>query len=561
MRPTTVHLGFELGTGTPVEIPIAHMVVSGMTQQAGKTTALEALINRSGLRAVTFVTKRGESAFAGGRRIPPFFRERADWVFVSSLIDATMGEKNKLLRSWLMKVCRTTRTLAEVQQNVQDAKRSARGFSESIYTEIEGYLELVVPQIAQLPPARAIAIGPGLNVMDLAPYSTELQALVIRSVLEHVYEHEREVVTVIPEAWEFLPEGRGGPAKREAEVLIRKGASLRNFVWIDSQDLAGVWKTVVRAAAVCLVGVQREANEIKRTLANIPAGIAKPKAADVATLEIGQFYACWGRHAVKTYVQPAWMDAGMATNVAVGTVTTDQVMRQQQSIARESAAVARRFLGRSTQVEEDQVNATEAQQLRDENARLDADNARLTNIINDLQRRLGELEGREADRPAPRSVVADRREPAPAGRAAGVRAAGAPEASPGARAWTAGESLDNERLYQAIKARLIEEAPGVLKVLTIRPELEVTVQRRVVEMDGTSLKGRVARLIHGGFFSDPRTQSAARAELKRTGPDVNTGNLSRSFSEFVRDGFLTDEGASGYQAVAGMKVNIVQANP
>jgi hypothetical protein len=28
--------------------------------------------------------------------------------------------------------------------------------------------------------------------------------LVIRSVLEHVYEHESDVVTVIPEAWEFL---------------------------------------------------------------------------------------------------------------------------------------------------------------------------------------------------------------------------------------------------------------------------------------------------------------------------------------------------------------------
>src|SRR4029453_3614258 len=32
------------------------------------------------------------------------------------------------------------------------------------------------------------APGPGLNIMDLAEYTTELQALVIRSVLEWVYE-------------------------------------------------------------------------------------------------------------------------------------------------------------------------------------------------------------------------------------------------------------------------------------------------------------------------------------------------------------------------------------
>lgn len=225
----TVHLGFEVGTGKAVAIPLKHMVVTGQTQEAGKTTALEALIVRSGLRAVTFVTKRGEGAFAGGRRLQPFFRERADWVFVSSLIDATLGEKNKLLRAWLMKVCRGTKTLAEVQRNVIAAKEKARGFSESIYTEIEGYLELVVPQLAQLPPARKVEIGAGLNVMDLARYSTELQALVIRSVLEHVYEHEDGVVTVIPEAWEFLPEGRGSPVKREAEALIRKGAGLKKL--------------------------------------------------------------------------------------------------------------------------------------------------------------------------------------------------------------------------------------------------------------------------------------------------------------------------------------------
>lgn len=284
MKKPTVHLGFSVGAGEPVAVPIGHMAVTGMTQAAGKTTTLEALVERSGLRAVTFITKRGEGSFANGRRIPPFFRERADWVFVASLIDATLGEKNKLLRSWLMKVCRGTHTLAEVQRNVKEAQTKARGFAESIYTEIDGYLDLVVPQLAQLPPPSRIVIYPGLNVVDLSPYSTELQALVIKSFLEHIYEHEQDVITVIPEAWEFLPEGRGSPVKREAETLIRKGAALRNYVWLDSQDLAGVWKLAVRACPVYLIGVQREANEIKRTLENIPAGISKPSKADVATL-------------------------------------------------------------------------------------------------------------------------------------------------------------------------------------------------------------------------------------------------------------------------------------
>jgi hypothetical protein len=326
-RDHFVHLGYAVGTGSAVMLPIRHMVVTGQTQESGKTTTLEALIARADggrrkeerrFRAIAFITKRGEGAFTTGHSVQPYFRtQKADWQYVSSLIDATMGEKNKLLRSFLMKTCRGTATLADVLANVRHAKDTSKGFPESIYTEIEGYLELVVPQLAQLPPAHKLTLKAGLNVMDVAPYTTELQALVIRATLDHVYESEEDVVTVIPEAWEFLPEGRGSPVKAAAEVLIRKGAALGNYMWLDSQDLAGVWKTAVRACPVALIGVQREANEIKRTLANIHTTV-KPKAADVAGLELGEFFACWGKQAVKTYVQPAGMTHLAAMAIARG---------------------------------------------------------------------------------------------------------------------------------------------------------------------------------------------------------------------------------------------------
>jgi hypothetical protein len=59
----------ERRSGEPVEIPLRHMVVTGQTQEAGKTTTLEALIARSGVKAVAFVTKRGEGSFANARTI------------------------------------------------------------------------------------------------------------------------------------------------------------------------------------------------------------------------------------------------------------------------------------------------------------------------------------------------------------------------------------------------------------------------------------------------------------------------------------------------------------
>ncbi len=509
----TVHLGYEVGTGKPVEIPIAHMVVTGQTQQAGKTTTLEALISRAGMRAVTFITKRGEGSFRGGRRMAPFFRERADWVFVSSLIDATLCEKNKLLRAWLMKVCRNTKTLAEVQKNVVAAKASARGFSESIYTEIEGYLELVVPQLAQLPPAGRVDIGPGLNVMDLAPYSTELQALVMRSVLEHVYDHEDDVITVIPEAWEFLPEGRGSPVKREAETLIRKGAGLNNFVWLDSQDLAGVWKIAVRACAVVLIGVQREANEIKRTLANIPAGISKPSASDIAHLDLGQFYACWGKHTIKTYVQPEWMTQTSAVGVAVGQLGVGEA-----KLRRTKKEVV--------------VTEERAKQLEEENQKLTTTVKRLEREI----RRLTDAPQKSAEIKKAESLSFSEEllRPQHEQRA----------------------SLNGS--FEEIKRRLIEEAPAIIKLLASKPEIDVKIERKTVEATEGTLFGRMALFISEGFFNTKTTGSAAFSELQRRGFRTSKPNVYKEADKLALLGFLRKE-PDGYLAVEGMKVNIIEA--
>src|SRR3569832_2027134 len=145
----TVHLGFEVGTGAPVAIPIGHMVVSGQSQQAGKTTALEALISRSGLRAVAFITKRGEGAFAGGRRIPPYFRERADWQFIEAILESAMRQKMRFERAWIVRASKGALTLAGVRDNVRKLQaKSTRSMDADIYMLLGEYLDLVVPLIA-----------------------------------------------------------------------------------------------------------------------------------------------------------------------------------------------------------------------------------------------------------------------------------------------------------------------------------------------------------------------------------------------------------------------------
>jgi len=150
-----IHLGYEISTGEAVSIPLQHLAVTGQTQQSGKTTTLEALISRSKLRALTFVTKRAEGAFQSARQIQPYFRERADWQHVSAILEATLREKLKFERSWIMKVCRGAQCLEDVKQNIERDLERARGLNESVLTTLHAYLELVLPQIASTTFARS----------------------------------------------------------------------------------------------------------------------------------------------------------------------------------------------------------------------------------------------------------------------------------------------------------------------------------------------------------------------------------------------------------------------
>lgn len=502
-------LGYEIGTGEPVHIPVQHIAVTGQTQSSGKTTTLEALVARSHMAAVAFITKRSEGSFSDGRRLQPYFRERADWQFVSAVLEATLRERMKFERAWIMRATKGARTLRDVQQNVRALMAKAKGLSADVYMQLDAYLEVVVPQIGMLDVVKTIDLRPGLNVMDLSQYSTELQSLVIRSTIEWIYENANYTLVIIPEAWEFIPQNRGSPVLLAAENLIRKGGASHNFVWLDSQDIASVHKNILRSAGVWILGVQREANEIKRALDHIPGGVKKPTVNDIMTLKRGQFYACFGNTAKKVYVQPAWLPASEAVEYA-----------------RRDAAPPAGGIGKRERKEID-VTEKEAEALR-------AENQRLAELVARLQEQLARLSDAA---PGPTALAALEPREAP------LSALG-------------GNSLDY--IYQEVKARLVKEAPALLRVLATRPELEVKFQRKILDVDGTTPKGRIVRLLADGFFNDGKTQGATRSELKRTGSDVNSGTISTIVNGLVADGFLTRGTGDTFVAVEGMKVNIVE---
>jgi len=536
----TVHLGFELGSGKPVAIPLRHMVVTGQTQEAGKTTTLEALIARAGVKALAFVTKRGEGSFHGARSHTPYFREQADWKYVAAILEASRGEKMRFERPWIIRASKGARTLADVQRTVKKllADPKTKGLTADVYLTLDAYLDDVVPYIDRVTWAQTIDLGAeGLTVMDLGSLTTELQHLVIRSSLEWVLKHAEHTVVVVPEAWKFIPQGRGTPVKLAAEEYIRQAAGLGNYLWLDSQDIAGVEKIILKSVPVWILGVQRESNEVKRTLDQIPAGIKKPKPEQVATLGLGEFYACYGTHITKVYVQPKWMGQAEAVAIAEG--------KHRAESAR--GPVARR-LETMTSPEERTVDEREAKALREENAALKSEVGELRRRLEAIEA-LGELKGQMTGR-----TVGKQGAKKPEGQAGGRGVDTPPSPSPVQPPRDA-----DDYVYEMVKHRLIAEAPAILRVLVARPEIEVEIERVVIHVRGDTLRGRIARLIADDYFAQPKTSAQVLEELVRRGAsrpsNIELGNELKALCEL---GFFTREN-KWFNLVPDMKVNVVAA--
>jgi polyhydroxyalkanoate synthesis regulator phasin len=334
MGENKILLGYEVGTGKEVNMSLHHTVITGMTQLSGKTTTLEAIISRANRRAIAFKTKRGEGGFNNYREIAPFFEERADWQYVSTLLEAVMREKMKFERPWIMKATQGTKSLREVLENVQMLRSEAtKQLPENVYTALEEYLKIVVPQIEKFRFSKTLDLIDGINVMDLTEMTFELQSLVIQSTMEFVINHLHETILIVPEAWEHIPQGRNTPVKLYAETFIRKGAAIGNYLFIDTQDIAGIDKMPLRQCNNWILGRQREGHEVERVREQI--GRNKIDADEIRSLPIGHFIAILGDDIKKVYVLPAGVPKNIGKRIAMGEVPVTEAAKYMNGGAEE----------------------------------------------------------------------------------------------------------------------------------------------------------------------------------------------------------------------------------
>lgn len=320
-----IKLGYEVGTGEEVFIKNSHTIVTGLSQESGKTTTLEALIKRSKAKAIVFKTKVGEKSFLSGTMIPPYFKDQSDWQFIQGLIEATIKEKvGSSARSKIIQLSKQTdgSSLLGFKKRVDERLLEKIGVSEKdILINLQAYLEIVLPKLQSINFSKTLDLSDGMNIIDLERFSRdpEVQSLIIKSVLEEVLHNHTNVVVVIPESWKFIPQTRGNPCKESMMSFIKQGATNKNFIWIDSQDMSDVDKSPLKQISTWILGYQSEINEVKHTIDQIPLSKnLKPTPSEIQTLGKGIFILATRECTKKVYVQPFWLDDKRAKAVAMG---------------------------------------------------------------------------------------------------------------------------------------------------------------------------------------------------------------------------------------------------
>lgn len=327
-----IKFGYEVGTGKEVSIPVSHLLVTGLSQQAGKTTTLESFSKRSGKKTVVFRTKIGEKSFLSGTVIPPYFKDRSDWKFIKGLVESTMKMRiDKFEQATIIQLCKQTggNSLIDFKKKVdQKLTEKISSSAQVTLTNLQAYLEEVIPKLTTIQFSKNLELVDGLNIIDLERFSrdAEVQGLIIASILEEILYNQKGTICVLPEAWKFIPQERGSPCKLIVEEFIRQGATNDNYLWIDSQDMSGVDKTPLKQISEWCLGYQSEKNEVKHTLDQIPLPKSqKPKEGDIMSLGKGIFYIATRDFTKKVYIQPFWLDDERAIKISKGELKIDEL--------------------------------------------------------------------------------------------------------------------------------------------------------------------------------------------------------------------------------------------
>jgi len=323
-----IRVGYEIKTGKPVNIDVMHTVVAGITR-SGKSETIKGLISRAkNCRFLLFDSKRPRDYSGIGTDIPIYVQEKTDPLTLKRLLESQSHLSLKFEFPELIKVCKKEDTLEGILKAVNEALKSkVHPIVENKLLVLQHLLSKLVDELNRIPISDELELKSRINVMDLSGVSLELQQLAVHSSLKRILERESNLIVVLDEAHRFIPQSGSNASKETVTTFIKEGGAKGLWLWLVDQTITGIDKQVLKQCWVWILGKQRELNEAKRTVAQIPfrTGLNEKS---IMQLKVGEFVVCTEDGAKITYVQPSWLHEEVARNVALGSVSINDVVNE-----------------------------------------------------------------------------------------------------------------------------------------------------------------------------------------------------------------------------------------
>lgn len=331
MSGNSLFVGFEVGSGVEVEIPIFHTLTTGQTQLSGKTTVQKTLARAlAGLdyKVLVIDTKENLEDYRGfGEEIPICLRESTDPLVLLPMLESIF--QRRLPTGYYSVLCELTggtKTYSEVIKRAKEKEKSARsGWVQGACRTLYDLLERLEEQLTKVETVEHLELPYPINRLVLNQFPQASQQLFVKNAFEDVLRiHNRRSIPMLDEAYKFIPQYWGSACAKSIQDAITQTAGTETYVYLATQYLATTNKSPLKACAVRLLGTQDHKTEAQHTLDLIPfKGVATLD--DIMTLPLGTFFVSTKKWAKRTYFVPYSVPRHIGQEVALGKKTSEFV--------------------------------------------------------------------------------------------------------------------------------------------------------------------------------------------------------------------------------------------
>lgn len=510
-----IHVG-NTEDGRRFEIPVHHTGIFGQTG-VGKTRALKYMARQAvdeGFGVLIIDSKIPHPEFNGfGIDIPLYLEESTDADVFRSLIEGMRtegrGDMNRY-RGGFIEICEPPdepkaesfkHIGARLNKKLHD--KAIKGNTRVMYAEIRRDYNKLMEMLGEHEFSKKLEIPRPIARMETRVLpNVALQGLIVKSVIDQVLRQEKDLIILVDEAPNFCHQKIYNPAKRALMALDAQGRSKGIFGWYSGQTLTGFDKSNMKNLWYWVIGREMETNEAKD--AHSVQTFKRLSVDEIRRLGVQEFVAVSPEATEKIRIPDVDLQGFVEGPKAGSRDEGKRVIHEETGLA---ATEKGDTVSWHTYNEIRSLLALEESKNNDLEKRSREVEAQLAQVKGTLEHTDKELGALRANYQA---VLQEKNE----------------------LAEQLARAQQEESAYKRLKMALqdvlelagvrgqrmsvaVANSDGQVEVNAEDVEVVVVENTRMEKLDESSHEGRIAILLAGGFFNEPRTVNAVATEMSR----------------------------------------------